>query len=601
MSLLPPFPSSKLNTKMDTSTPWAWRLDPQSGYSSSLGPSTSASLISTDPLSSLSKPSAGSSSADGVFWQDFRPALRRLSRKQRKRARLHRFDSDEEDDKTITLNEQGEKAAAASEDEDANELGHTSSEGSDSEDDDKKASQSENNDIKTEAEGSNSESKSNISPQEVATLTQARRSRRKQPDPTMSPTQLIAQAIHARVSPGTEDVTQHTAHKVSPSPLTYKETVRLVRLIAMLFRFPKSSRRIVRRRARNHQSTNETPASQPSSGSSTAAATEATIELKHKYRSESTPSSSSSHKPRIVARVHPDDAKPDSRAVLKLIALIPAALPARVGCVDWVVDVAIEARRDEIGNILLPDRAYTSARQRSGVSEAMVKVEEQEGGETEGKVTRSMRQRLGQDAPSIPLPDFWRRRGIKQEDDKESECKVESDSTVPSLPEQPEEEAEVDALTAIAPQDQTSNPTSDDTEPTPQQQSDEGTVMQADTRRTKSKVVNLSKLLAERMREKRQMKTLLLRTHQSLRKRRSTTDSDGEKVKKNGAGVEEGEREEEGMEVDAETLANTVANSGARDGKAPTDNCAAESHGGSENNQPALPTDIKTLKQEQER
>ncbi|SPO20908.1 uncharacterized protein UTRI_00385 [Ustilago trichophora] len=553
---------------MDTSTPWAWRLDPQSGYSSSLGPSTSASLISTDPLSSLSNPLAGSSSADGVFWQDFQPTLKRLSSKQRKRARLHRFDSDQEDDKTITLNAQGEKAAAASEDEDANELRHISSEASDSEDDKRKASQSEKDDVKTEGEDPNFESKSNISPREVATLTQARRSGRKQPDPAMSATQLIAQAIHAHVSSGTEDVTQHMTHEVSPSPLTYKETVRLVRLIAMLFRFPKSSRRIVRRRARNNQSTDETSASHPSSGSSSAAATEETIELKYKYRSESTSSSASSHKPRIVARVHPDDTKPDSRAVLKLIALIPAALPARVNCVDWVVDVAIEARRDEIGNILLPDRAYTSARQRVGVAEAMVKPEDQEGGETEGKVTRSMRQRLGQDAPSIPLPEFWRRREIKQEDGKESGCKIESDSTPdPSLPEQPAEEAEVDALTAIAPQDHTSNLTSEDTEPTPQQQqSDSGMLMQAETRRIKSKVVNLSKLLAERMREKRRMKTLLLRTHQSLRKRRSTTDSDGKSA-------EEGE--EEGMEADAETLANTVANSG----KAITDDCVIEIDG----------------------
>ncbi|SPO19994.1 uncharacterized protein UTRI_00385_B [Ustilago trichophora] len=593
---------------MDTSTPWAWRLDPLSGHSSSLGPSTSASLISTDPLSSLSKPLAGSSSADGVFWQEFRPPLKRLSRKQRKRARLHRFDSDEEDDKTVTLNEEGRKAEAASEDEDANDLGHTSSEGSDSEDDDKKSSQSENNDSKTEMEGSNSESKSNISPQEAASLTQARLSRRKQHDPAISSTQLIAHAIHSHISSGTEDVTQHAAHEISPSPLTYKETVRLTRLIAMLFRFPKSSRRIVRRRARNNQLADETPASHPSSASSTAAATEAAVKIKSKYRSESTPSSSSSRKPRILARVHQDDAKLDSRAVLQLIALIPAALPARVGCVDWVVEIATEARRDEIGNILLPDRAYTTARQRLGLCQDAVKAEEQEGSETVGKVTRSMRQRLGQDAPSIPLPEFWRRRGIKQEDDRESGPKVESDFTDPSLPEQPAEEAEVDALTATAPQDQISNSTSDDTESTPQQ-SVEGTVMQAETSRTKSKVVNLSKLLAERMREKRQMKTLLLRTHQSLRKRKSTAEDDGERGKESSAGVAEGEGEdeEEGMEADAETLANTVANSGAtRDDNAATEgnttsgDGAAESHGASENDQPAPPTDTKTVKQEQE-
>ncbi len=122
-------------------------------------------------------------------------------------------------------------------------------------------------------------------------------------------THLIARAIHRHaLAEGNLDHENQFRRKNHPPPLTYKETVRLVRLIAMIFRFPKSSRRIV------HDATAPlTPhpplrppqlpprckhilhLHQPRHSSS--------IELKPKYLAPHP--SSSSRRPRILARVSP--------------------------------------------------------------------------------------------------------------------------------------------------------------------------------------------------------------------------------------------------------------------------------------------------------
>ena len=79
-----------------TSAPWAWRLDPHSGSSSSLGPTVSTTHLASDPLTPLSRSSA-SSSADSIFWQDFRPTGQQPFIRMSKSTKLHRFDSDDEE------------------------------------------------------------------------------------------------------------------------------------------------------------------------------------------------------------------------------------------------------------------------------------------------------------------------------------------------------------------------------------------------------------------------------------------------------------------------------------------------------------------------
>ncbi|CDR99743.1 uncharacterized protein SPSC_02571 [Sporisorium scitamineum] len=552
-----------------TAAPWTWRLDQHSG-SASLGPSSSATNISPNPLSSLSHASTSVSSTDEIFWQGFRPLQKRETRSEKKRTRLHRFDSDDEEqegDVTIKVKkEDGEPVLEAgaspgvdSDEEDAGGFGHMSSEDSDD---------SEHQDAPSQAQSSGRVETEDRDVKNTSTATikgpHERRSHRRADDASYS-TQLIAQTIHrhALVNP---DVDQSSVLSTTPppSPLTYKETVRLVRLIAMLFRFPKSSRRIIRRRQRLHHpddppTSSPSPAPEPPPSSTPPATSSTLIELKPKYLTSSS-TASTSHKPRIIAHVHPDDALPHSDAVLKLLALIPAALPGRVGCAEWIAALAVKARRDEYGNILLPSSAYTTAgvRDDSVVPEGdradqTIKTEEVEGG---GKVTRSMRQKLGREAPAIPLPQFWRRRAVKQE-----EADTPLEASTPTIDATPTEESEVDALTSSATpltDSQSSLPSTPDVH-TPQQR--------------RRKAINFSKLLAERMREKRQAKTLLLRTHQSLRKRKSD-DAGG--VEDAGGG--EGEKEE-GVEMDAETIANTLANSG----KVTADALAAVEQGKAEN------------------
>ncbi|SJX60369.1 uncharacterized protein SRS1_11683 [Sporisorium reilianum f. sp. reilianum] len=490
---------------MDASTstaPWTWRLDPHSG-SSSLGSPSLAANASLDPLSSLSHASAGSMSTDEIFWQDFRPVQKGASRGDGKRVRLCRFDSDEEGeggDLTIVkeedegASEAGASPGAVSEDEDAAGLGHTSSEESD----------------ESEEKEAGSQGEVTVKVEDVKATTSATTTRRKgrrsqrQPDDASSSTHIIAHTIHRHaldsISPEQGDTL--TASQ-PPPPLTYKETVRLVRLIAMLFRFPKSSRRLVRRRSQPSppDSAASSPVPEPVST--------ALIELKPKYL-HPTAGTGTTRKPRVLAHVHPEDARASSDAVLKLLALIPAALPARVGCAPWIVRVAVRAKRDEYGNILLPSCAYAGA------------VESVEPNDDAGKVTRATRQRMGRDAPAIPLPRFWRRKAdSKSEEPDASHVTSASDSPAPSSTPAPRRRA-----------------------------------------------LNYSKLLAERMRDKRQAKTLLLRTHQSLRKRKAEHVGAVGELEGSAAGVGEREGRGEDMEVDAVTRANTLANSGRTAGGA---------------------------------
>lgn len=516
------------DASVDISAPWSWKLDPASGSSSSLGPSTSASLVTTDPLSSLSQ--AGSTSAaDDVFWQDFRPPTRGVSRKQRKRMRLHRFDSDDQSvDTAIPQSKEREVTAlAGSEEEDANGLDDTSS--SDSDDANDKGGRPRKGLVTVKKEDSDGDVRSSPLPTTIAKQGRIRQSRA---DATAATTRLIARTIHTHAScieSSEQPLLDSTA--VPPAPLTYKETVRLVRLIAMIFRFPRPSRRVSSRRERRQALLEAEAMSPPSSSPAPASTTDASdthddsilkIELKAKYLPPSS-SLSGSRKPRMLAKVHAEDRRPDSAAVLKLIALLPASLPARVAHAEWVISIAVKARRDEHGNILLPDEAYLSEQQRRQ-QEQPVKPED----DADTTITRSMRQKLGRNPPALPLPEFWRRQqnrfsALREEPD--------SDGTLCSSP---VEEAEVDALTSSA-----------------------NITASASNERTELKVNNLSKLLAERMREKRQAKTLLLRTHQSLRKRRSTVEAEEEaKV------VEAIAEEQEIGDVDAETAANTLTNSG---------------------------------------
>ena len=74
------------------------------------------------------------------------------------------------------------------------------------------------------------------------------------------------------------------------------------------------------------------------------------------------------------------------------------------------------------------------------------------------------------------------------------------------------------------------------------------------------KTANLSKLIAERMRSKREAKTLLLRTHPLLRKPKS---HDTTACISSNIAIETAESSQE-REVDAQTAANTVANSRAQ-------------------------------------
>ncbi|CBQ67733.1 conserved hypothetical protein [Sporisorium reilianum SRZ2] len=493
---------------MDASTstaPWTWRLDPHSG-SSSLGSPSLAANASLDPLSSLTHASAGSMSTDEIFWQDFRPVQKGASRGDGKRVRLCRFDSDEEGeggDLTIVKKEEDEGASeagaspgAVSEDEDAAGLGHTSSEESD----------------ESEEKEAGSQGEVTVKVEDVKATTSATTTRRKgrrsqrQPDDASSSTHIIAHTIHRHaLDTSNSDQGDTLTASQPPPPLTYKETVRLVRLIAMLFCFPKSSRRLVRRRSH---------ASPPDSAASSSAPepTPATlIELKPKYL-HPTAGTGSTCKPRVLAHVHPEDARASSDAVLKLLALIPAALPARVGCAPWIARVAVRAKRDEYGNILLPSCAYAGA------------VESAEPNDDAGKVTRATRQRMRHEPPAIPLPRFWRRKS-----EEHAAASATPDAHITSASGSPAPSSTPD----------------DPTQP-------------ARSRRA----LNYSKLLAERMRDKRHAKTLLLRTHSSLRKRKAEHVGALGELEGEAEGVGEREGQGEDMEVDAETRANTLANSG---------------------------------------
>ncbi|SAM70321.1 uncharacterized protein UBRO_00512 [Ustilago bromivora] len=568
--------------------PWAWRLDPSSGSSSPLGPSTSATLAATGPLSSLAH-KTDAASKDGVFWQDFRASIKRTSLRDRKRAKLHRFDSDDVDptqdeDTTIQTNEAG----AGSEEEDANGVDETSSEGSledEAEEDDRDGAQGDKkNAIVIQG------SPGNTPPTLPRAGVRGRKPKRAQAESAASSTQLIAIAIHTHSLANEFDST-HSIDSLPP-PLTYKETVRLVRLIAMIFRFPKP-RRISRRRHREQTSSEDTNAASSSSAPTSSPVPEATIgeatnriELKPKYLSSPASSASSSRRPRMFAKVHPEDARPNSAAVLKLIALIPAALPARVGCAKWIVRVAVKARRDEHGNILLPDSAYegASSRQQWAEKEGAEKNTNLEAadGEERAKVTRSMRQRMGQDAPSIPLPGFWHKQRthikLEGEEERKGEEGAMQLSDRAEIKAEPAEGNEVDALTCTTHPPELASDFTFQQSSSPQMEADvmvdpDETATQQTIRsgspRVSSKVVNLSKLLAERMREKRQAKSLLLRTHHSLRKRkRDDVDTTGSVVADENGSVKEGD--EIDLFADAETAANTLANSGRQNDAAET-------------------------------
>lgn len=563
-------------------TPWSWRLDPHPGSSASLGPAASARFGSTDPLTSLSHGWAAAAS-DEIFWQDFRPTTKRLSRRDTKVARLHRFDSDDEhgSDRTVQTKkeadalalEAGSSVEAESEEEDAIALGESSSEES-----------HVSEDIKDEIVDSEFQVKAEGEADEVLTQSLAAMKRKRgRPKHTQADTDssihVIARAIHKHASANSDSVPEHIVRIDSANnslrPLTYKETVRLVRLISMLFRFPKSSRRIVRRRHRPDQAISAStfmPSLHPEAASMNKSG-QSTSTLEQEPKSIDT-SSSCTHRPRILAKVHPDDASPNSPAVLKLIALIPAALPARVHCTDWIVELAVQARRDEYGNILLPNSAYTHT---EAERDASVDMEPSDSVDTTagvdsgegGKITRSMRQRLGKDAPSIPLPKFWRRPTLQASvikcNDGNGVCKTEEMQSSCSTPDVDaegqmlrQEEAEVYALVSPA-TDQSSSDTAPLPSPQPARSSsniDEDSHPPSSSPPPSSgstgrRAVNLSKLVAKRMREKRQAKTLLLRTHQSLRRRMQSGDGDGQL----------GDEETDGGEIDEVTLKNTIANS----------------------------------------
>lgn len=466
--------------------------------------------------------------------------------------RLHRFDSDDQDgDATLQPKKEKDEAAAGSEDEDANGLGDSSC--SSSEDDEDDVDDQDRGGTKVKGEIKQEDNTDCVSsPPGLVTSRPVKPARLTREEAAASSTRHIAHVISSHASSSISSDQNFSA----PPPLTYKETVRLVRLIAMIFRFPKPLRRVSRQRKRQRTST-ESDTAAPSSSASTDLSTTSTIddtklqiELKPKY------STSSSRRPRLLAKVHPEDAQKDSAAVLKLLALIPAALPARVPHAEWVVGLAMRARRDEHGNIFLPDDAYGAPDE-----EVRVKKEEEEEG-LEGQVTRAKRQRLGQEAPAIPWPDFWRRnRG------GEAGCKTKSEGDATEFSSAKEEEAEVDGLllAVSASSDEVPGERSRiEIEQAAEERSEAG---------GRSRVVNLSKLLAERMRDKRQAKTLLLRTHQSLRKRKSQADESG---LESGEAAAEEVGQEEMDEVDPETAANTLANSGAGPGIDSENAAAAE-------------------------
>ncbi|KAF6766804.1 hypothetical protein PSEUBRA_000346 [Kalmanozyma brasiliensis GHG001] len=526
--------------------PWAWTLDTASSSSTLAGPSSSSAFVSTDPLSSLSNTSVERTATDEIFWQDFRPKRCpiKVARREKKRARLSRFDSDDgehvdvdagvktEEDELATSADAAE--AGESEEDEASGAGQTSSEGSVTNDDTEDLPPSSVTEIKIEDEVTDTKDSPSIG-------AACKQTRQTQPEAAAYATHLIARAIHRHaLLDGEADIAASAVTHDSPSPLTYKETVRLVRLVAMIFRFPKSSRRIVRRRRPRPSDSNpdSTLDSSTASASTSAASTSTSIiELKPKYVS------STSRKPRILAKIHPDDALPHSAAVLKLIALIPAALPSRVGCVDWIVDIAVQARRDEYGNILLPNSAYECGTGRgesedTEIGNVTIKKEDEE--EQEGKVTRSRRLRAGTSGLALA-------RAV----DAEADLKAE------------EQDAVATPDTSLAVEEQVDSHTS-----TPMDSSDAAPFSSPlssaiappdESAPRKPKLNNLSKLLAERMREKREAKTLLLRTHQSLRKKRSV-DAEDDSVSREEAGVVAAE-EDEGDDMDTETLANTIANS----------------------------------------
>ncbi|SNX81645.1 uncharacterized protein MEPE_00350 [Melanopsichium pennsylvanicum] len=572
----------------DTLTPWAWRLDPPSASSASLGPSTSASLISTDSLTSFSHFST-QISADGVFWQDFAPTGRCLSQRAKKKMRLHRFDSDEgegegesqaeaEGDTKEMVNEAVDQKDAGSEDKFVNTLRRISSKvsvsGQEAGKDVDERSLERVRANAEETENGMHTGKASAPPPFATSSTSARRPKQNDLNSksAVSSTHLIAHAIHEHTL--SNDSFIHSADRDAlPAPLTYKETLRLTRLIAMIFRFPKASRRIFRQRSLSRRtpiqgaastcdsasasSSKTTSSSNFRANTSSLAATTATrssseadsgtqIRLKSKYTTES----SSRKTLRILAKVHPEDARRDSSAVLKLIALIPATLPARILCVEWIVWLAIQAKRDEKGNIFLPDQAYLTSKQSAEVKagdtlfradgevDATFKIEDVDEGVGSKKVTRSKRQRLGEEVPSIPLPEFWRRPSSSSS--TMTLVTLSSDDTSRIL--QPDEISSLDNSEAREALDRKSSMLG-----------------------KRNKVVNLSKLLAERMREKRQAKALLLRTHQTLRKRKKNPDGTdaGSTVQAAASATMNGEEHEQDLTVlDAKTIANTIANSG---------------------------------------
>ncbi|KAI3477329.1 hypothetical protein L1887_61014 [Cichorium endivia] len=222
----------------------------------------------------------------------------------------------------------------------------------------------------------------------------------------------------------------------------------------------------------------------------------------------------------MLARVHPEDTRVDSAAVLKLLALVPSVLPARVACAAWIVNLAVRARRDEYGNILLPDRAYASAQPADTHTGSTTCKGENEGPQ---KITRSLVHKLGREAPAIPLPQFWRRRSPSASATHESDCKEHN------AQERPLSNAQADVETLATSAAETQHDA-------------------AAAEESGERAVNLSRLLADRMREKRQAKTLLLRTHPTLRKRRTAQQSS------------QAVQHDAENEADALTAANTAAN-----------------------------------------
>ncbi|GAK62339.1 uncharacterized protein PAN0_001d0539 [Moesziomyces antarcticus] len=502
--------------------PWTWRLDPSSGSASVLGPSPSSIAVSADPLSALAH-STDAASADDIVWHDFRPPPRPTAARQaRKRARLNRFDSDDDEDLDQTLrtvpsthNHAGAvpgplaelDAKEAREDEDAG-MASTSSSDSESNDEDTPLPRPGSSQAcLLQGETRKPDTSSQRAPKPTRTSSE---------DAFAQSTRLMAHTIYTYSLADAKRAEKTDA----PSPLTYKETVRLVRLIAMIFRFPKPSRRVSRQHTDSVDIASPPPSSSSGSTPTLAVKDESDdetikIELKPKYLASA--SGGGSRRPRMLARVHPEDTRMDSAAVLKLLALVPSALPARVEDAAWIAGLAVRARRDEYGNILLPHAAYAPAQPADTHTGSTNSKEENEGPQ---KVTRSLVHKLGREPPAIPLPQFWRRRSPSASM-QELDCEEENAAERSLL----QAEVEVEALTAIA---------------TPQQDA-------LTTEKRGRSVVNLSRVLADRMREKRQAKTLLLRTHPTLRKRRTAQPPS--------EAVQHAENE-----ADALTAANTAAN-----------------------------------------